>query len=104
MAGGKVLTASTPETKEGEEVVEISERQIETIEPGAAIEQGYLIPVPAEYDAFKLELKVVVFTKTRWRRQKNYKNPEGEPATAFHASATVVSDDAKTLSYLNTRE
>jgi len=61
----QVLRTSIPETKAiedvvtkaKEEVVEISERQIQTIEPGAAIDQGYLIPVPAEYDAFKLELK-----------------------------------------------
>jgi len=98
----KSRTVQVLETFSGydKEKLEITDRPIKTLEPGIAMNQVYLICVPAEYDAFKLELRVVV-EEGRFRRwlESNIfwsvvADPTQVPGTNFSATSVVVSDDA----------
>jgi hypothetical protein len=80
------------------DIVRVEPRAIDAIEPATAIDQEYLIPVPAEYDAFKLELRVVVakggFREWLgwWWKKVWGKKPE-KPGTALSATTVVARVD-----------
>jgi len=73
-------------------------RPMEAIEPATTIDQEYLIPVPSEYDAFKLELRVVVAKGSPWKwlgwgwKKVWGKEPE-KPGTSLSASTVVARVD-----------